>query len=49
MPANNFLNHQQKEQLQKALRESDCPHFRERVLMLLLQNDGKTYEVSISQ
>ncbi len=44
MPAKNFLTSEQKEKLQKALRESDCPHFRERVLMLLLMNDGKTYQ-----
>lgn len=44
MPAKNFLKPQQKEQLQQALRESTCPYFRERVLMLLLMNDGKTYQ-----
>ncbi len=44
MPAKNFITPSQKENLQKALRESDCPHFRERILMLLLMNDGKTYQ-----
>lgn len=33
----------QQKRLQKALREGSCSHFRERVLMLLLLNDGKTY------
>ncbi len=44
MPAPNCLTPTQKENLQKALRESDCPHLRERILMLLLMNDGKTYQ-----
>ncbi|MUL38480.1 helix-turn-helix domain-containing protein [Gloeocapsopsis dulcis] len=44
MPVTNFLKPYQKEQLQQALRESQCPYFRERVLMLLLMNDGKTYQ-----
>ncbi|MEW5857731.1 MAG: IS630 family transposase, partial [Cyanobacteriota bacterium] len=44
MPAPNYLTPTQKENLQKALRESDCPHLRERILMLLLMNDGKTYQ-----
>ena len=44
MPAPNHLTPSQKENLQKALRESDCRHFRERLLMLLLMNDGKTYQ-----
>lgn len=43
MPAKNFLSSMQKKRLQKALREGACSHFRERVLMLLLLNDGKTY------
>lgn len=30
--------------MQDALRESDCPRFREHALILLLKNDGKTYE-----
>ena len=44
MPAPNHLTLTQKENLQKALRESDCCHERERILMLLLMNDGKTYQ-----
>ena len=48
MPAKNFLSSMQKKRLQKALREGSCSHFRERVLMLLLLNDGKTYS-EISQ
>ncbi len=44
MPAKGFLTASQKADLQTALRESDSTHFRERVLMLLLMNDGKTYQ-----
>jgi transposase len=44
MPVKNFLSESQKQHLQKVLRESDSAEFRERVLMLLLMNDGKTYE-----
>ena len=44
MPVKKFLTAPQKENLQKALRQSDSPHFRERILMLLLMNDGKTYQ-----
>lgn len=42
MPAKNFLDSEQVDKLQKALRESELPHVRERILILLLQNDGKT-------
>ena len=42
MPAKNFLGSEQVDKLQKALRESELPHVRERILILLLQNDGKT-------
>lgn len=44
MPATNFLSLEQKQSLQRALKESDTPELRERVLMLLLMNDGKTHE-----
>jgi transposase len=44
MPALGFLTQSQKENLQKALYESKCPHFTQRILMLLLMNDGKTYQ-----
>lgn len=43
MPVKGFLKVEQKENLQKAVRESDCALVRERALMLLLINDGKTY------
>jgi transposase len=43
MPAKGFLSKEQKEKLQKALTQSDRPEVRERALMLLLMNDGKTY------
>lgn len=42
MPAKSFLRSEQVDKLQKALRESELPHVRERILILLLQNDGKT-------
>lgn len=44
MPAKGFLNQAQKEELQKALLESQQPHFTQKILMLLLMNDGKTYQ-----
>ena len=44
MPALGFLNQPQKERLQKLVRVGDCPRLREHALILLLQNDGKTYE-----
>lgn len=44
MPAKEFLNQEQKERLQIAVRPGDCPRLREHALILLLQNDGKTYE-----
>jgi len=44
MPIKNFLSQEQKQSLQQALRESEQPELRERVLMLLLMNEGKTYE-----
>ncbi|HEY9675521.1 MAG TPA: globin domain-containing protein [Waterburya sp.] len=42
MSTNNFLSPQQKEQLQKALRESNDSSLREGCLILLLINHGKT-------
>ncbi|MEG4120039.1 helix-turn-helix domain-containing protein [Microcoleus sp. N9_B4] len=42
MPAKNHLNPQQIDQLQKALREAKKAKIRERILILLLLNDGKT-------
>lgn len=44
MPAKNFLSHSQKQNLQKAIRSDESPQVRERALMLLLMNDGKTYQ-----
>jgi transposase len=43
MPAKGFLTSQQLKKLQAALRESETAQLRERILMLLLMNDGKTY------
>ena len=43
MPVKNFLNQEQKKKLQTALKESEDRLFRQRVLMLLLIYDGKTY------
>jgi transposase len=43
MPAKNFLTDEQKKCLQEALKDDNSSHFRERALMLLLKNDGKTY------
>lgn len=40
-PAKNFLTPSQVSQLQQALKESGLPHVRERILIILLQNDGK--------
>ena len=42
MPAKNHLNPKQIEKLQKALKEEKSANIRERVLILLLLNDGKT-------
>ncbi len=40
-PAKNFLTPLQVTQLQQALKESEQQHVRERILIILLQNDGK--------
>lgn len=42
MPAKNHLNPKQIEKLQKALKEEGNGNIRERILILLLLNDGKT-------
>jgi transposase len=42
MPAKNYLKPEQKEKLQKAFREENNAEIRERILILLLLNDGKT-------
>lgn len=44
MPAKNHLSQEQKERLLKTLKEHDNPYVREKVLILLLMNDGKTYQ-----
>ena len=44
LPVKNFLTSEQVSKLQKALRESELPHVRERILIILLQNDGKTQQ-----
>lgn len=41
-PAKNFLLPEQVTQLQQALKQSELPHVRERILIILLQNDGRT-------
>lgn len=41
MPAKGYLNKEQKEKLQKALKQEEHPDIRERILILLLLNDGK--------
>ncbi|NES93443.1 IS630 family transposase [Okeania sp. SIO2B9] len=42
MPVSNFLTKEQKKSMRKAMREDECPHFREHILIILLANDGKT-------
>ena len=44
MPAKGFLKLEQKERLQMLIRGNNCSRIREHALILLLQNDGKTYE-----
>lgn len=44
MPAKGYLKSEQKEKLQKALKEEENAEIRERILILLLLNDGKTQE-----
>jgi hypothetical protein len=44
MPAKNHLSQEQRERLLKHLKEQDNPYVREKILILLLMNDGKTYQ-----
>jgi transposase len=44
MPAKGYLTQSQKGNLQKALSESSNPQFTQKILMLLLMDDGKTYQ-----
>ena len=43
MPAKNYLSQNQKQRLIKLLKESNDNYVREKILILLLINDGKTY------
>jgi site-specific recombinase XerD len=43
-PVKNFLTPSQVTQLQQTLKESELAHVRERILIILLQNDGKTHQ-----
>ena len=42
MSVKNYLKKEEKEKLQSELKYNDHPDIRERILILLLQNDGKT-------
>ena len=44
MPAKNHLSQYQREQLVKTLKEHENPYVREKVFIILLINDGKTYQ-----
>lgn len=44
MPAKNFLNLTEKNKLQEALKQEEKAEIRERILMFLLLNDGKTQQ-----
>lgn len=44
MPAPNHLSETQRQRLLNELRENESPLIRDRILILLLINDGKTYE-----
>ena len=44
MPAKNHLSQEQKERLLKTLKEHENPYVRGKILILLLINDGKTYQ-----
>ncbi|MDZ4871540.1 MAG: IS630 family transposase ISNpu2 [Chroococcidiopsis cubana SAG 39.79] len=44
LPVKNFLTSEQISRLQKVFKESELPHVRERILIILLQNDGKTQQ-----
>jgi transposase len=44
MPAKNHLSKEQRERLLKNLKEQENPYVREKILILLLMNDGKTYQ-----
>ncbi|HAA28508.1 MAG TPA: hypothetical protein DCE56_13540 [Cyanobacteria bacterium UBA8553] len=44
MPAKNHFSQEQRERLLKMLKQHDNPYVREKILILLLINDGKTYQ-----
>lgn len=44
MPAKNHLSQDQRERLLKTLKEHENPYVREKIFILLLMNDGKTYQ-----
>jgi transposase len=44
MPAKNHLSQEQRERLLKTLKEHNNSYVREKILILLLMNDGKTYQ-----
>lgn len=44
MPVKGFLTKEQVKELRKELKESELAYVRERILILLLQNDGKTQQ-----
>ena len=44
MPTKNFLSSDEKKYLQQALKTEIRPEVRERILIFLLENDGKNYQ-----
>jgi len=44
MLSKSFLSSEEKQILQRELYANDCPHVRQRALILILKNDGKTHE-----
>ena len=44
MPNKNFLSTPEKEYLQNALKQENRAEVRERILIFLLENDGKNYQ-----
>jgi len=44
MPAKNHLSKEQKRKLLKEMNENENAQIREKILILLLMNEGKTYQ-----
>ncbi len=44
MPVKNYLTSEEKQTLQQQLKFNDHPDIRERILILLLHNDGRTQQ-----